>query len=86
MDRACVCVAILKFSSLLCRPVALATRSVQVLAAALWVGSGLLYDRVTGGVQRNAPQRAKQVLDTLLLVHSADNDASHCLSDYICPD
>ncbi|CAL5225145.1 g7925 [Coccomyxa viridis] len=43
------------------RPVALATRSMQVFAAALWVGSGLLYDQATGGMKRNAPQRAKQV-------------------------
>ncbi len=45
----------------LCRPVALATRSVEVLAAALWVGSGLLWDRLTGGWERNRPQRARQV-------------------------
>ena len=43
------------------RPVALATRSLEVLTAALWVGSGLLYDQATGGMKRNAPQRAKQV-------------------------
>lgn len=46
---------------LLFRPVALATRSVEVLAAALWVGSGLLWDRLTGGWERNRPQRARQV-------------------------
>ena len=79
MDRACVCMAKLKCFPPFCRPVALATRSIQVLAAALWVGSGLLYDQVTGGVQLNAPQRAKQVLHTLLLVHSADSDASYRL-------
>ena len=48
-------------SASMCRPVAVATRSVEVLAAALGVGSGLLYDRLSGGVQRNAGQRARQV-------------------------
>ena len=48
-------------AALVCRPVAVASRSVEVLAAALWVGCGLLYDRLSGGVQRNAGQRARQV-------------------------
>ena len=38
---------ILTCKPLLSRPVALATRSAEVLAAALWVGSGLLWYRLT---------------------------------------
>ena len=40
----------------------MAQRSVQVLLTAAWIGSGLLYDRITGSLQRNAPLRAAQVL------------------------
>ena len=44
------------------RPVAVAQRSAEVLLTAAWLGSGLLYDRATGSLQRNAPLRASQVL------------------------
>ncbi|EIE22124.1 ABC1-domain-containing protein [Coccomyxa subellipsoidea C-169] len=43
------------------RPVAVAHRTAEVLSTAAAVGAGLLYDRLTGGLDRNAPQRAAQV-------------------------
>lgn len=43
-----------------CRPVAVAHRTAVVLSTAAAVGAGLLYDRLTGGLVRNAPLRAAQ--------------------------
>ena len=45
----------------LCRPVAVAQRSAVVMLTAAWVGSALLYDKLTDGLVRNAPMRAAQV-------------------------
>ena len=47
------------------RPVAVAHRTAEVLSTAAAVGAGLLYDRLTGGLDRNAPLRAAQVRGTL---------------------
>ena len=69
--------ACLSASALVCRPVAVASRSVEVLAAGLWVGCGLLYDRLSGGVQRNAGQRARQVL-------SMSSFAECCYCEDVC--
>ena len=47
--------------SLSCRPVAVAQRTAEVLSTAALVGAGLLYDRFTGNLRKNAPLRAAQV-------------------------
>lgn len=52
------------------RPVAVAQRLAAVLTTAAWVGAGLLYDRATGGLDRNAPARAAQVIARLFLCNS----------------
>lgn len=47
-----------------CRPVAVAQRAAEVLSTAAAVGAGLLLDRATGSLERNAPARAAQVTQT----------------------